>query len=173
MKILLILAPLVVALIAAIGTMGVVGMLMPKSHRATRSVRLGVAPEQVWSVVTDFENAASWRGLKKVERLADRNGHPVWNEVGRQGAMPIEIEVFEPPRKMVGRIADPHLPFGGTWTYEFSPESNGCRLRITEDGEIYNPVFRYIARIIGYSATIEGYLKTLGKRLGQPVAVEP
>jgi hypothetical protein len=59
----------------------------------------------------------------------------------------------------VSRIADPNLPFGGTWTFEITPAPGGARLRITEDGEIYNPLFRFMARFIfGYEGTINGYL---------------
>ena len=67
---------------------------------------------------------------------------------------------------MVTRIADPHLPFGGTWTYEIAPTATGSSLTITENGEIYNPVFRFIARYIqGYTATIDNYLKALRAKL--------
>ena len=55
---------------------------------------------------------------------------------------------------MVTRIADPHLPFGGTWTYEIAPTETGSTLTITEKGEVYNPVFRFVSRYLqGYTAT--------------------
>ena len=82
--------------------------------------------------------------------------------------MTLVVERMEPPRLLVGRIADPGLPFGGTWTYEIVPVSDGSRLRITEDGEIYNPIFRFMARFIfGYEGTIRGYMASLQKRLAQ------
>ena len=78
-------------------------------------------------------------------------------------------EVFEPPRRMVGRIADPKLAFGGTWTYELAPVGGGCEVRITEDGEVYNPVFRYVSKATGHAGTIEKYLRALGRKFGQDV----
>jgi hypothetical protein len=71
----------------------------------------------------------------------------------------------EPPRLLVARIADPDLPFGGTWTYDIAPAGGGSRVTITEDGEIYNPLFRFVARfILGYEGTIASYLAALEKR---------
>ena len=69
------------------------------------------------------------------------------------------------------RIADPDLPFGGTWTYEITPDGGGSRLTITEDGEIYNPLFRFMARFVfGYEGTIASYMSSLEKRLAGPAA---
>jgi len=174
MKWMLILAPFLVGFVGIIATVGIGGMLLPKSHTATRSLRLDQPPEAVWAVITDFERHPSWRpGLKNVERLPDSGGHPVWKEVDKRGqAMPIEIVEWQPPRRMVGRIADPKLPFGGTWTYEVAPDGTGSRVRITEDGEIYNPAFRYISRIIGQAATIEKFLRALAKQSGSDAAIE-
>ena len=60
------------------------------------------------------------------------------------------------------RIADPQLPFGGTWTQEIAPDAGGCVVTITENGEIYNPIFRFVSRfILGYTSSIDAYLKAL------------
>ena len=68
--------------------------------------------------------------------------------------------------RKVTRVADPELPYGGTWTFELEPEGSGTRLTITERGQIHNPIFRVIARFVfGYAATIEGYLDELEARL--------
>ena len=174
MKWIMILAPFVVGLVAAVGFVVIVGSLIPRTHTATRSVRLAAPPEAVWGVITDFPNHPSWRaGLKSIDRLPDRNGHPVWSERAGGETMPIEIEVFEPPRCMVGRIADDALPFGGTWTYEIEPDGGGSRVRITEDGFIKPPLFRYVARTLGYAGTMEKYLRALAARMGGEARIEP
>ena len=75
---------------------------------------------------------------------------------------------------MVTRIVDKELPFGGSWTWEISPAAEGgSRVSITENGEIYNPFFRFMARyVFGYTGTMETYLRNLGKKLGQDVTPE-
>jgi hypothetical protein len=76
--------------------------------------------------------------------------------------MTFVTEESDAPRRLVVRIADPDLPFGGTWTYDIAGVSGGSRITISEDGEIYNPIFRVVARfIIGYEGTIRSYLEAL------------
>ena len=41
-------------------------------------------------------------------------------------------------------------------------------MRIREDGEIYNPLFRFLARFaFGYNGTIDTYLKSMAKKFGE------
>jgi hypothetical protein len=72
-------------------------------------------------------------------------------------------------------MADRGLPFGGTWTFEIAPAGGGgSDLRIREDGQIYNVLFRFMARFFfGYTASIEGYLRDLGAKFSQSVVIEP
>jgi uncharacterized protein YndB with AHSA1/START domain len=163
---------IVIALVvcgALVAIVALIGSRLPQSHRASVEQTLTAAPETVWQTITDVDAFPSWReGLKRVQRLPDRDGRPVWVEEGRSGKMTLAVERLEAPRLLVGRIADPGLPFGGTWTYEIAPTSGGSRLRITEDGEIYNPIFRFMARFIfGYEGTIQSYMTSLQKRLSK------
>jgi hypothetical protein len=69
------------------------------------------------------------------------------------------------PQQFVSRIADPNLPFGGTWTIDLKPEGAGTRVTITEHGEVYNPIFRFMSRFVfGHTATIDAYLTALQRR---------
>ena len=82
--------------------------------------------------------------------------------------MTISIERSEPPRLLVTRI-EPGLPFGGTWTYELAPDAGGSVLTITERGEVYNPIFRFMSRFIfGHDSTLAGYMAALHTRLSTP-----
>jgi hypothetical protein len=39
---------------------------------------------------------------------------------------------------------------------------------ITENGEVYNPIFRFVSRfIMGHTATLDAYLKSLTTALGE------
>ncbi|HTH00599.1 MAG TPA: SRPBCC family protein [Vicinamibacterales bacterium] len=157
----------VLALVLVVALAAMIGSRLGQSHRTSVSKTFPVPPEVIWSAMTDVAAFPSWRaGVTRVERLPDRNGYPVWMEEGRSGKMTMAVERMEPPRVLVARIADPKLPFGGTWTYEITPDAGGSRLTITENGEIYNPLFRFMARFIfGYEGTIQSYLSSLEKRL--------
>lgn len=107
--------------------------------------------------------------MKSIKHMPDQNGMPAWVETSDSGTIPFETLVSQPPSKLVIRIADPKLPFGGTWTYEITPVAGGSRLRIREDGEVYNPVFRFLTRFVfGYYGTMDTYLKSLAKKFGEP-----
>lgn len=164
------LAVLVLFLVAA----NVVGSRMPREHRAAARALYHQPPEKVWQVVTNMPDAPNWRsGLRRVELLADRDGKPVWVEVGRQGRMPLVFEEMEPPLRLLVRIDDEKLPFGGTWTFSIAPESGGCTLSIAEEGFIRSRFMRFWARFVsGHDATIRKYLRDLGKKLGEKVSPE-
>lgn len=153
--------------ISAVAVAGAVAALLgsrlPQSHHASAERVLHVRPDLLWHTLTDIEAFPTWRrDLKRVRRLPDHDGKPMWVEEGASGKMTFMFERTDPPRLVVSRIADPDLAFGGTWTSEITPAPDGSRLKITEDGEIYNPLFRFMARFIfGYHGTINRYLSAL------------
>lgn len=145
-----------------------VGALLPQDHVASVERRVAGAPEEVWRVITDVERMPEWRPeVDRVERLAGRGALPVWRESGAGGALTMEVTELDPPRRMVTRIADEGLPFGGTWSYELEPAGTGTRLRLTENGQVYNPLFRFVSRfLIGHERTMNAYLDALEGRMG-------
>jgi uncharacterized protein YndB with AHSA1/START domain len=150
------------ALVAVVASAWLIGLMLPKGHIATRTVELKRSPDAVWEMLTSYDKMPSWRaGLQKIERLPDANGHAVWRETSKDGELPLETVESTPPRRLVRKIADPKLPFGGTWTYQIQPSSEGCTLTVTEDGEVYNPIFRLVSKFMNQAATIEGFLKSL------------
>jgi uncharacterized protein YndB with AHSA1/START domain len=148
----------------------VIGWLLPRDHVASRAGRYHQPPQAIWTAITDVDAMPSWReGLKGVKRLPDRNGLPAHVEITSMGEIPLETVEMTPPRKLVGRIADSNLAFGGTWTFEIMPTADGATLRITENGYVTNPLFRLMSRfVLGYTGEIEKYLRSLAKKFGEP-----
>lgn len=159
------------ALASLVAIVVVIGLLLPKEHTARSHATFNATPDSVWRVLTDVAAFPSWRGdLSRVEVLPSSNGHRTWREVGKNGTITFEEVAAERPRRLVSRIADPSLPFGGSWTYDITPDASGTRLTITEDGIVYNPVFRFMSRyVFGHHATQEAFLRALGRKLGQDV----
>lgn len=162
----------VVGLVALVLVAALIGALLPKGHVATRTARFKAKPETIWRALTAYAEQPAWRSdLKAVERLPDRGGHEVWNEVRKgAGAMPLETIESDPPRRLVRKIADPKLPFGGTWTYELRAEGGGCLLTITENGEVYNPIFRLVSKCFDMRRTIDEFLGALARKLGEELS---
>jgi len=153
----------------------VVGFLVPQSHVASTSARYAANPDALWASLTDVAAFPKWRSdVTRVEILPDENGQRGWREYGKQGTVTYRIVESVPERKLVSRIADANLPYGGSWTYELAPADSGTRLTITERGEIYNPIFRFVSRfVMGYTSTMNGMLRAIGTKHGETVTPEP
>jgi len=158
-----------------IALMAIIGTLLPKAHTASRTAVINKPPDVLWQAMTDCAAFPQWRTeVKNVEVLPDRDGHKVWREDGKNGKLTLETIEASPPSRLVLRIADPDLPFGGKWTYELQPSSGGSRITITEDGEVYNPIFRFMSHVFfSQTASIENYLKALGRKYGEDVQISP
>ena len=157
--------------VAVVGVVLVVvigGLLLPKEHTARSYATINAPPESVWRALTDVEAFPAWRSdVARVEMLAPSNGRKSWREIGKHGTITFEEVLVDPPRRLIGRIADPSLPFGGSWTYDVVREGAGSRVMITEDGVVRNPVFRFMSRFVfGHHATQEAYLRALGRKFG-------
>jgi hypothetical protein len=151
-----------VVLIAILVT--AVGYALPQDHVAIENALLPAKPQELFERIIDVRRYPDWR--RDVSTVELVSGEPLrWRE--RSGGDTITYEVVErtSPTRLVVRIADPDLPFGGTWTYDLRAEGEGTRLTITERGEVYNPVFRFMSRFVfGHSASIEQTLEALAAR---------
>ncbi|HUE44328.1 MAG TPA: SRPBCC family protein [Candidatus Sulfotelmatobacter sp.] len=159
-------------LIALIGIAAIVwtlGMFLPRDHMVSRIGHYQVPPEKVWTALTDIDAMPAWRiGLKSVTRLPDKNALPVHVEDTSAGKLTFETTVMDPPHRLVRGIVSDKLPFGGTWTFDLAPAPDGSTLRITENGYVTNPIFRFVARyIVGYTSEIDKYLTGLAQHFGE------
>jgi uncharacterized protein YndB with AHSA1/START domain len=157
----------IAVLVALLSVVFLIGAMLPQSHEASVTRHYNVAPARVWHTITDVDSFAAWRpGLASAQRVPADQGRERWREKTRYDSMTIEITESVIGQRLVTRIADEGLPFGGTWTYELKPVAGGTDLVITERGAVYNPFFRFIARfVMGYTGTMEKYHQGLEKRL--------
>lgn len=158
-------------IVALVAILFIIGLTLPRTHLASSVATFHQPPEKLWAAISDFPSMPGWApGVASVERMPDLNGHPVWAQIGKMGRMPLELEVVEPPHKLVGRIAADNLGFGGKWTYVITPAEGGATMTITEDGFIDNVMFRAMARLFfGYHGTQQAYLRAVGKKFGEAV----
>ena len=162
----------VALVVGAVAALALVGTMLPASHVVASSITIASSPDTVWAVVRDFDGYPKWWGdVSSVELARDSQGREVWRQWDQHGQeLPIVVLETDPPRRLVTQIIDDGLPFGGTWTYEIEAAGRGSTLTITESGEIYNPIFRVMAKaFLGYHRTMDGFLRAVGTRLGQDV----
>jgi len=155
-------------LVSLVAVIAIVGWLLPVGHVASRTAAVGRPPADVYALVADVASYSQWwSGVSKIEMLPAEPGVVRFREHMTSGAVVMEVVETVPPRRFVTRIADPDQPFGGTWTFEIAPDTAGSRLTITERGEVYNPIFRFMSRFIfGQTSTMESFLRALRARLG-------
>ena len=134
----------VASLIAVLAIIAIVGYFLPIDHQASRTMEFTAPPEAVWALIQDPDSYSTW-----------------W------AAADVKTAVVESVRasRLVTKIVD-ETQFGGTWTFEIAPGASGSRLTITERGEIYNVIFRALAKyVFGYTSTMESFLAALKLKL--------
>jgi hypothetical protein len=133
-----------VALVGAVGVIALIGYFLPVAHEASRSAEFNKPPDQVFALIADPATYKGW-----------------WDRAE------VKTEVVErvPPSKLVTKIIG-ETQFGGTWTFDIVSTPNGSRMTITERGEIYNVVFRTLAKyVFGYTSTMDACLAAAQKKL--------
>jgi hypothetical protein len=130
----------VVALLGALAALTIVGLFLPQQHtgRATRGI--AAPPDKLWALM---EREKDWFP----------NTPPT-----------IILEGTQRPTKRISKINDPSLPYGGIWTVTLDAQANQTQVSILEEGEVYNPLFRFLARFVfGHNTTANNYLQALAR----------
>jgi len=168
LKILLI---VVGALVALVLLLVIVGACTPRDHVASRTARFSRPPAAVFALITPTEGTPAWRGdVNRVEILGEVDGRLRYREYGRHGAMTYEVMEQTAPTRLVGRIVDENLGYGGTWTWELAPApGGGTDVTVTERGFVTNLMFRGIMAMTSQHGTMDRFLVALGRALGEEV----
>jgi hypothetical protein len=154
------------ALLAIVLLILAIGYALPRQHVASSDALVNAPHAHVFKAIVNVAEYPQWR--EDVAHVEVVSTAPLrWREHSGGDVITFEAADVQPPQRLVSRIADPDLPFGGTWTFELSAEGNGTRVRITERGEVYNPVFRFMSRfLIGHTSGMDAFLRALQRRFG-------
>jgi hypothetical protein len=154
---------IVLSLLTLFGVMYLIGSFLPVGHVSTVKRKLPVTPMQLWNLLVDYQNYKSWRSdLKSVTPI----NHKRWKEESKHGDIIYEHEVVEEHKVLVSRIASEDLPFGGYWTFQLNETADGTELLITENGQVYNPFFRFMSKFLfGHDSTLQQYMDDLEDHL--------
>lgn len=123
------------------GRNAAIGAMLPRTHKASRTLRVKRPPADVWPVVMQITQASD---------------------------VPVDVLDSQPPHRLVTRVTEQEKNFGGTWTIDLTPAGEGATVTIAEDGWVANPLFRFVSRmVIGHHATMDGVLKQVAKNLNE------
>lgn len=161
----------VAGIVVLFGLAGIAGWMLPRHHHAASTMVLQTPRDSVWAAIFDMEHSPAWRhDITGVKRLADRDGHPVWEQQSPEGAWALVLTTIEPPGRLVATVADTTQGFGGTWTYTLASEGAATRVTIAEDGFVDPPLFRFLARyVFGLHTAQRATLRDLARHFGQKV----
>jgi hypothetical protein len=161
-------------IVALIGLAYAVGLTLPRDHTATSAVTLATPREQVWGAIVDVAAQPSWRtGLETVTVESPALESMKWTEHGDYGEIPLRVVERVEPSRLVVVIDGDDLPFGGRWIYQLDAVDGGTRLSITEEGSVYNPVFRVMSSLfMSEYETLDTFLTDLGRHFSQQVTPE-
>lgn len=158
---------LVCILIVLIAMIYLIGSLMDVKHVATIERKLKMGSDETWIVLTNYKEYTSWRnGIK--ELTIDSTNH--WTEKNSHGDnVSYQLEVVDDKRTFITRIINKDLAYGGYWEFSISPLQDGCLVKITENGEVFNPIFRFMAKyFFGHETTLKNYMRDLEVKSKSP-----
>ena len=160
----------VAILVAAAALILAIGMLLPKDHVARAEALVAAPPDRVAALIRDVEGQPRWRsGVTRIEMLERTSDTLLYVEHSDQGAIRFEFSEEAPGRLFRSAIADPDLPFGGSWRIDLTPRGSGTLVEIEERGSVTNPIFRFFAAlVIGHHATMNAWLADLQSAAATP-----
>jgi hypothetical protein len=163
-------------IVALVVIVVIIGYTLPKSHVAVSSAQFGKPAAEMFRIITDVATAATWRkDVERIEMLPANGNRIAWREVSKNDVVNYEGEIVRTPQpgvpgRFISRIVSEDLPYGGEWIIDVSVNGAGSVVTVTENGEVYNPIFRFVSKfVMGHSATIDAYLRALGAHIGEPV----
>lgn len=161
-----------VAAVPLVGAVAVVaiGALLPRDHVAAAEALVSAPPERVAAIVREVEAQPKWRkSIRSIEVLEPSDRGLRYVERSDDGAIAFDFAEEEQGRRFRSTIADPTLPFGGSWSIDVAPKRGGSLVRIEERGFVRNPVYRFFSALVfGHDRTVKSYLSDL-----QAVAIRP
>jgi ribosome-associated toxin RatA of RatAB toxin-antitoxin module len=142
------------------------GATMPIDHSVSVTGTVAAPPEKVFALITNIAAGPTWRPeVKSVEILPQDNTRDAWVEdlgSGMKMKFLATTTVAPDPSGHALRVVKLDDPsYGGTWTYDLSPgpDPNTTTLKITEDGFIKSPIYRFMmAHVFGPTKNLNDYM---------------
>jgi hypothetical protein len=157
---------IVLLLLVAGGLIYADGARMPATHSISVTGTVAAPPEKVFALITDVKDGDRWRPeVKSVTTLDPDHGRDHWVEhlAYHQYMTFLAVQTVPPTMRRV-KLDDPKAAYGGIWTYELAPgpAPSTTTLKITEDGYINPPMYRFMmAHVLGPTKNLDDYMRDI------------
>jgi uncharacterized protein YndB with AHSA1/START domain len=152
------------------------GYVFPSRIEAAARITINRPPENVWWVLTDYNHMAAWHPqYRNATTLTPPGEAPLRWQIEYSDGYVVNAEVVEEkfPSRLVERITDGNLPFGGGWTVELTPVGPNTEVTVHSKVEIHAPIQRLIVHLLVPAQTeLERILEALKGRV-ESVTVRP
>jgi hypothetical protein len=160
MRVVLIVVGVLVAMGAIIYGLG---MSAPRAHVAEVEGVVARPASEIAATIRAVENYGAWRKGVVVERIARTDDAVTYVEVADGDRIAYRLTEPDHDARFITTITDETLPFGGAWTISLTPEGAATRIRIREEGEVRDPLYRFFSRyVFGHTSSMKAYLTSLG-----------
>jgi len=140
---------LLTTVLLAVAYLGAIlwGSFLPARLEASADILINRPPENVWWVLTDYNNQALWHPqYKEAQATSGPGDKPIRWLVRYTDGQQVNIEVQDEnyPTHLVERIADTGLPFAGGWTVDLERSGGMCQVTVHSRVEIHKPLDRLV-----------------------------
>jgi uncharacterized protein YndB with AHSA1/START domain len=171
----MILVNILLLILAVVAVAGLIGLLLPRTHVTRQAARVGRKPEEVYRVLTDYQNLPAWH--PDVERVEAIRADPEWLEWRQVLSSGLEGHMRQiaaaPPHRIAWEFAEPHGAVRGRWEAEVTPEAAHARVDIRQYADVRNPYARVLAYVAGRNEPLKLYLGALRTHLEQEAPGKP
>lgn len=138
-----------------------IGAAQPREHVARAERLIDMPTDAVAARLRDVAAYPNWRSGVTVEIVSQTPEALDYVEIA--DGERIAYRRIEPwPGRFVSTITDETLPFGGAWTITLEPRGAQTLVKIEENGEVRDPIYRFFARFVfGYTSSMEAFLAAL------------
>ncbi|EQA53560.1 LIC10604 family protein [Leptospira kmetyi] len=140
------------------------GASLPVEHSSSLERVFKTSPNTIYSMIRDFKQYPTWRpNLKHIDEISPAS----WKETDSHKEIMTYSFIRDQKDALIeSKIMDEDKPFGGSWTFEIASVEGGTKLKITENGKVFSPVFRFFSKFVfGHTATMQTYLDFMEKEV--------
>ncbi|MFA6045700.1 MAG: SRPBCC family protein [Phycisphaerales bacterium] len=167
--ILIVVGSLIVLLAIVFVVATLLGTRLSPNHTVQATLHVAKPVAEVFALVDNLEAQPTWdKGVTRIEPLPDDAGRPRRRMVMGRNSFVLTDTTRQPPTQLVRTISDDHKFFGGSWTFDFTPEGSGTKVTLTEHGVIDPPIPRLMMKhFVDPAMYLKRQLAAMARALGE------